>query len=193
MCGYRYWQRVSDSMDSDQVVQRFARSESRSASEPDRRSASAHERSALRQPDRGDRRTDRRVHGSRPSAVGLDGRAAHWPARRAEKMQLRSRRRAASAHPTVTCDRHEMGRQRRSQLDTALKTSRARQQSLAGSRPREFRELDCSVRDLPCVWAEKDLNLRRHTPAELQSASFGRSDTDPGLRTTDVPTRGRIR
>ena len=28
-------------------------------------------------------------------------------------------------------------------------------------------------------WAGKDLNLRRHSPADLQSAPFGRSGTDP--------------
>ncbi len=40
-------------------------------------------------------------------------------------------------------------------------------------------------------WAEKDLNLRRHTPAELQSASFGRSDTDPcGPRSSDAVNPG---
>lgn len=32
---------------------------------------------------------------------------------------------------------------------------------------------------ISCFWAELDLNQRRRTPADLQSASFNHSDIDP--------------
>jgi hypothetical protein len=51
---------------------------------------------------------------------------------------------------------------------------------------------DCATLNVSGIaWGGEDSNLRRPTPADLQSAPFGHSGTSPMLRNTRLRVRGR--